>query len=168
MTTTFVKNFKIFHILFFILLMSATSYSQDPVKKPNVSGQFYPSSSKELSKELDSFFSQASVEPMDRRVEIIISPHAGYVYSGPVAAYGYKAASKSLYSTIVVIAPSHYVNFSGVSLWPEGSFETPLGTLAVDKDFAKKLTAKNKEIHFVAAAFAKEHSLPAGDTVMDP
>lgn len=139
--------------------MSAAAHSQEVVKKPNVSGQFYPSNSKELSKELDAFFSQAKVEPSKEKVEVIISPHAGYVYSGPIAAYGYKAASQFQYSTIVVIAPSHYVNFNGVSIWPEGSFETPLGSLAVDADFAKKLTAQNKEFSFVRAAFAKEHSL---------
>jgi hypothetical protein len=139
--------------------MSAAANSQEIIKKPNVSGQFYSSSPKELSEELDFFFSQAAIALVEQRVEIIISPHAGYVYSGPIAAYGYKAASKSKYSTIVVIAPSHYVNFPNVSIWPEGSFETPLGSISVDADFAKKLTAQNKEFSFVRAAFTKEHSL---------
>jgi AmmeMemoRadiSam system protein B/AmmeMemoRadiSam system protein A len=139
--------------------MSTAAHSQDPVKKPNVSGQFYPSSPQELSSQIDLFLNKASVEPSSSRVEIIISPHAGYVYSGPVAAYGYKAASKGNYTTIVVIAPTHHIDFVGASVWAKGSFETPLGSLAIDEDFSAKLIAQNKQLSFVPEAFASEHSL---------
>lgn len=139
--------------------MSASSFSQEMIKEPNVSGQFYPENANELSRALDKYFSQANVDPSKEKVEVIIAPHAGYIYSGPVAAYGYKAAGAFSYATVVVIAPSHYVRFEGISIWPEGSFETPLGALAVDADFSKKLMAEDEEIKFVRAAFAKEHSL---------
>ncbi len=135
------------------------AHSQDFVKKPNVSGQFYSGDRKELSDQIDSFLKKADCQPLDARVEIVIAPHAGYVYSGPVAAYGYKAASKFSYTTIVVIAPSHHVGFAGASVWPQGSFETPLGSITVDQDFAAKLVSQQKEFAFVPEAFAKEHAL---------
>jgi len=135
------------------------AYSQVPIKKPNVSGGFYPGNPKELSDQIDSFFKKASVVPSESRVEMIIAPHAGYVYSGPVAAYGYKAASQSSCKTIVVIAPTHYFNFPGASVWSQGKFETPLGLVDVDGDFAQKLIAKDKELAFMPQAFEKEHSL---------
>jgi len=135
------------------------AYSQDPIKKPNVSGQFYPDNPKELSSQIDGFLSKASVEPLDARAEILIAPHAGYVYSGPVAAYGYKAASLSSYATIVIIAPSHHFGFTGASVWAQGKFETPLGQVDIDSDFAQKIIAESKEFAFFPQAFEKEHAL---------
>jgi len=135
------------------------AYSQDPIKKPNVSGQFYPASPKELSDQIDGFLNKIPAEPLDARVEVIIAPHAGYVYSGSVAAYGYKAASLASYSTIVVIAPSHHFGFPGASVWAQGKFETPLGQVDVDSDFAQKLIGENKEFAFAPQAFEKEHAL---------
>jgi len=135
------------------------AHGSDFVKKPNVSGQFYSSHPKELSQQIDAFLEKADIQPLEQRVEVLIAPHAGYVYSGVVAAYGYKAAKKFSYSTIVVIAPSHHVGFSGASVWPQGSFETPLGSIPVDQDFAGKLISQQKEFQFVPAAFAQEHAL---------
>ncbi len=135
------------------------AHGQENIKKPNVSGQFYPSDPIELSGQIDDFFHKASVEPMDGRIEVMIAPHAGYVYSGPIAAYGYKAASRSSYKTIVVIAASHYVGFSGASVWAQGKFETPLGPIEVDTDFAKKIIDADKEFAFIPKVFEKEHSL---------
>lgn len=139
--------------------MSTAAHSQEPVKKPNVSGQFYPSDPRELSRQIDTFLEKASVEPLPGRVEIIIAPHAGYVYSGPVASYAYKAARGGKYGTIVVIAPTHHVDFPGASIWAQGSFETPLGALGVDEDLAAKLIAQNKQFTFFPGAFVQEHSL---------
>lgn len=139
--------------------MCAKGFPQDNIKHPNVSGQFYPSNPKKLSQNIDNFLNATNISPLAAHVEILISPHAGYMYSGPVAAYGYKAASKGTYKTIVVIAPSHFAGFNGASVWPQGKFETPLGLVEVDQDFADRIIAEDANFKFVKEAFSREHSL---------
>jgi AmmeMemoRadiSam system protein B/AmmeMemoRadiSam system protein A len=89
----------------------------------------------------------------------LISPHAGYGFSGETAAFGYKLIQNKPYKTVVVIGPSHYFGFSGVSVYPEGIFRTPLGDLTIDKEFTQQLLNQDKEIFFEPRAFAKEHSI---------
>ncbi|HQL40721.1 MAG TPA: AmmeMemoRadiSam system protein B [Candidatus Omnitrophota bacterium] len=154
-----VRKIQFFYPLVLIFFWVSMAYADQLVKKPNVSGQFYSADPKALSHQIDEFLKKVDIQPSEKRVEVVIVPHAGYVYSGAVAAYAYKAASKTPYRTIVVIAPSHHVGFAGASVWPQGSFETPLGSIPVDQDFATDLIARSKEFEFVPTAFAKEHSL---------
>ncbi|MDP8266170.1 MAG: AmmeMemoRadiSam system protein B [Candidatus Aceula meridiana] len=154
------KRFFIQTTLFILLfLMCAKGFTQDNIKRPNVSGQFYSSNPKKLSQNIDNFLNKADISPLAEHVEVLIAPHAGYVYSGGVAAYGYKAASKGEYKTIVVIAPSHFVGFDGASIWPEGSFETPLGSVEVDQDFTDNISARDANFKFIKEAFSREHAL---------
>ncbi|MDP8264770.1 MAG: AmmeMemoRadiSam system protein B [Candidatus Aceula lacicola] len=148
-----------FTVIITIISMCANANSQNFIKAPNVSGQFYPSDKAQLVSQIDEFFLQAKSDLINEKIKIIISPHAGYIYSGLVAAYGYKAAKKQKYSTIVVLAPTHHFKFSGVSVWAKGAFETPLGLVAVDEDFTNKLIEKNKNVNFIPEVFVKEHSL---------
>src|SRR3989338_9648659 len=146
-------------ILFAIFSLSPMAHADTKIKRPNVSGQFYTAEPQELSAQLGEFFQRADVVPADRHIDIVIAPHAGYVYSGAVAAYGFKAASRNRYKTIIILAPSHYAGFDGISVWEEGVFQTPLGSVEVDHDFAKKLTAAHKKFYFLSEAFDQEHSL---------
>ena len=139
--------------------MTSFAFSQPEIKEPNVSGQFYDADPKRLSRMVDEFLSLASVPQKDKRIEMIIAPHAGYVYSGAVAGYSFKAASQGKYKTVVIVAPSHFYEFDGVSIWKEGGFKTPLGVVAVDQDFTEKLIGRNAKFSFDAAAFDREHSL---------
>ncbi|MDE2027066.1 MAG: AmmeMemoRadiSam system protein B [Candidatus Omnitrophica bacterium] len=142
-----------------LLLWAVPSWSA-MVKEPNVAGAFYSADPKELSDDIDRLLRSASSAPTDRRVQIAVAPHAGYPYSGPVAAYTYKAVSRNHYSTIVVIGPSHFFPFEGISVWPEGGFKTPLGVVGVDDVFAKNLLKENpKEFHFLPHVFEREHSV---------
>lgn len=129
------------------------------VKEPNVAGSFYPADPAELSQMLEGFFSAARPQPVTGDIIALISPHAGYPYSGQVAAYGYKLIQGKDYKTVVVIGPSHHYVFSGVSVYPQGAFRTPLGELEIDSAFAAKLLKTNKDIFFDAASFAQEHSI---------
>ncbi len=140
-------------------MMCAHAQNQGPIKEPNVSGQFYPNDPKKLSLQIDAFLRLADVDPFKEKIEIMVSPHAGYLYSGAVAAYGYKAASEQQFKTIVVIAPSHVARFSGVSIFSEGQFRTPLGLIDVDQDFAKQLLARHEQFNDVPQVFEKEHAL---------
>ncbi len=135
------------------------SYAEENIKRPNVAGQFYPGNSNQLASEIDAFLKRADVSASDKHIDIIISPHAGYVYSGWVAAYGFKVASKNKYSTIIVIAPSHYLPFSGVSVSLHDGFETPLGIIPVDHKLAEKIISANDNFYFEPKAFEKEHAV---------
>jgi len=142
-----------------IIAMPSFAFSDSKIKQPNVSGQFYEADPKRLSANIDAFFLKSSVTPSRKHIDILIAPHAGYMYSGGVAAYSFKLASQQKYKTIVVLAPSHYVNFDGISIWREGGFQTPLGIVDVDDQFTKKLIAANKKFYFTPEAFDREHSL---------
>lgn len=141
-----------------LILLSCVCFGQG-LKHPNVSGQFYSANPSELSITLDHFFLAADVAPSDKTIEVIIAPHAGYVYSGGVAAYSYKAVSQQNYKTVVVIGLSHFVDFEGFTIWPQGSFKTPLGEVGVDQEFCQKLMAATNKIKSLPQAFDKEHSL---------
>jgi len=151
--------YRIFFLIF--LLGCCSSGDAAFVKEPNVAGGFYSSDAKELSDQITSFIQQASINSSDKNIQALIVPHAGYVYSGKVAAYGYKAVSKNHYTTVVILAPSHYFPFDGISFWPQGGFKTPLGIVDVDEDFTKKLMDATKAVIPFAPndVFQKEHSL---------
>jgi len=144
--------------LVFFLLMCPRGFAND-IKQPNVSGQFYDAEPAKLTLRIKSYLDQAAVEPSDRNIPLLISPHAGYVYSGPVAAYAYKAISKQKYKTVVILAPSHFYGFDGTAVWPSGGFATPLGTVEVDSDFAGRLISPADRIAAQPQAFLQEHSL---------
>ena len=146
-------------VLAFSFQLLAVSCFAEDVKQPNVAGAFYPDNPVELSKTIDGFLKNASPGVLGGEVFALISPHAGYGYSGQTAAYGYKLIQGKPYKTVVIIGPSHYFGFSGVSVYPEGVFRTPLGDVAIDKEFAQKLLYREKDIIFEPAAFKKEHSV---------
>ena len=140
-------------------MMSPRSYSDDNLKLPNVSGQFYPGRADELAQFIDAATASVSGVPQNKKVQMIISPHAGYVYSGGVAAYGYKAIANNHYSTVVIIGPSHFHGYNGVAVWPKGKFQTPLGDVAIDEGFAAALMNKIPDVQDLPGAFSPEHSL---------
>ncbi len=150
---------KFIWFIFFFCFSFFSSAQAASTKEPNVAGSFYSADAKELSSQIDAFIAQASISPFDKKIQAMIVPHAGYVYSGPIAAYGYKAVFHNKYTTIVVLGPSHYFPFEGISVWPEGGFKTPLGVVDVDTDFAKKLIEKDSHFKFLPEVFEKEHSL---------
>ncbi len=144
--------------LIFCLVLITTTQAAQEVKAPNVAGQFYSADPAELRQNIATYMAQVNSVPVGQ-IQAMIAPHAGYVYSGAVAAYGYNAARNNKYSTIVVIAPSHFVPFDGVSLWPQGSFQTPLGMVDIDEDFTRALMKEDAQFRFVPEAFDKEHAL---------
>ena len=142
----------------FFVFIASVALAQD-VKQPNVAGSFYPDNPGQLSQMIDKFLETASPEPVEGDIFALISPHAGYGYSGQTAAFGYKLIKGKPYKTVIVIGPSHYYGFTGVSIYPEGKFATPLGDLEIDKEFTQKLLNQDKDIFFEPLAFQKEHSV---------
>jgi AmmeMemoRadiSam system protein B/AmmeMemoRadiSam system protein A len=145
---------------FVFCLLTLTSFAED-VKLPNVAGSFYPDDPKELSRMIDGFLEQAKPEKIEGDIFALIVPHAGYGFSGPTAAYAFKLIQGKPYKTVIILAPSHRYSFAGASVYPKGAFRTPLGDLAIDADFTRKLSVhdKDKDIVFDNAAFKDEHSL---------
>lgn len=104
---------------------------------------------------------EAAVTSDDATGELIalVSPHAGLVYSGPVAAYGYRLLRQRPLDLIVLVGPSHYVPFKGVSIWPRGAFETPFGALRIDETAAQELIDACPVVRALPEAHGREHSL---------
>ncbi len=146
-------------LILVVMLMMSRSFADDFIKKPNVSGQFYPASAAQVNAFINEAYARAGTLTQDKNIEVLISPHAGYIFSGGVAAYGYKAVSSRKYSTIVLIGPSHFHSYAGASIWPKGKFETPLGLVDIDEDFAARLMKANSDLKDHPQAFTPEHSL---------
>ena len=126
------------------------------LRRARFAGRWYPGSSATLEATLDEYLDRA--EPVDGDVLALVSPHAGLMYSGPVAAHGYRAAAGRPYDVAVLVGPSHYVAFEGVALAAEGAFDTPLGALAIDEALATRLAAA-PFVHVDPRVHALEHSL---------
>lgn len=141
------------------LLGYSMGHTQEDIKKPNVSGQFYTDNSAELMQQVDSFLDKAMVEPYEQSVPIVIAPHAGYYFSGAVAGYSFKAVKNQKIRTVVVMGPSHHFNLDGVAIWEKGGFETPLGTIDIDEDFSQALGEMDEAFVLDRKVFEKEHAL---------
>lgn len=155
----FGSKFLVFITGLGILFYNVSSGFAQEKKEPNVAGSFYPQNSQELSETIDSYIAAANPLSVEGDILVLISPHAGYSFSGQVASFGYKLLKDKPYKTVIVIGSSHYYPFSGISVYPKGVFKTPLGGLEVDSDFASGLLNKDPDIIFEPLAFEKEHSV---------
>jgi AmmeMemoRadiSam system protein B len=127
------------------------------VRPAAVAGTWYPGTSGALAREVDTYLDAAADGPRGR-VTALIAPHAGIMFSGPVAAFSYKAASREPYDVVVLAGPSHFVAFDGVALYPDGAFDSPFGAAPIDAEVASRLSA-SPGIHVLPAAHGREHSL---------
>jgi AmmeMemoRadiSam system protein B len=129
-------------------------------RSPAVAGSFYPDNPVSLRREVESFIRGSKVlVPENVTPKALIVPHAGYYFSGAVAADAYRLIEGQEFDLVVVLAPSHYHSFSGASIYSAGNYETPLGEVTVDTELAADLIAEYPGINFVPAAHRQEHSL---------
>ena len=126
------------------------------VRAPAVSGQFYPSDQHDLAGMVDSYLEESEDIRLPN-VKALVAPHAGYVYSGKTAAKAFKQLVGRNIDTVIIIAPSHKLQFDGASVLDVTHFETPLGLVRV----SPKVTELLGEDGFsnVPAAHSSEHSL---------
>jgi MEMO1 family protein len=129
------------------------------IQSPVVAGTFYPADPDELRMDVRQFISDADQE-LDHPPKALIAPHAGYIYSGPVAgsAYAQLANVADTISRVVMLAPSHRVAFSGIAYSSSELFRTPLGDIEVDSD-AMTMIKDLPQVHLLDQAFSQEHSL---------
>ena len=126
----------------------AGATDKQKVRQPGVAGSFYPADPKELGKMVDDFLAQVAEPALKGPLVALLSPHAGYPFSGGVAAYSYALLRGRKFTRVVVIAPSHYESFPFNSIYDGDAYATPLGLVPVDKAFAAKLVAMNPLIKF--------------------
>jgi hypothetical protein len=129
-----------------------------PVRRAVVAGSWYPGNPETLRKDISRYLSKATIPEIKKKPVTIITPHAGYMYSGQVAAYAYKAISGHNYSTVVVISPSHRAYFPYISVWSKGAYETPLGLIDVDETLCERLISFD-DIQDDTAPHVAEHAL---------
>ncbi len=129
------------------------------VKPPAVAGMFYPADAATLAAEIDAFLAQAEPPP-GPPPKALIAPHAGYVYSGPVAASAYARLlpAADRIRRVVILAPSHRVPFRGIAASSADWFRTPLGDVPVDRA-AVEAVLELPGVALFDAAFAEEHAL---------
>ncbi len=129
------------------------------VRMPAVAGQFYDSNPKRLRREIEEYIKKAQKVEIAGEIIGLISPHAGYIYSGPIAAYSYKEIMGKPYKTVIVLAPSHRAYFKGVSIIPSGLYRTPLGDVPIDEEMVKKIASYDpNSIVYYPKAHQFEHS----------
>ena len=148
-----------FLIVYGILLIPCSVGCAENVKEPSVAGTFYPADKKELRETVEGFLAKAEKGQRNGKLIALVSPHAGYRFSGQVAAYGYKEIKDSGIKKVILIGPSHHSAFKGASVYTKGSFRTPLGDVKIDETLAAGLLDEKADIRFYPEAYEKEHSI---------
>ena len=133
----------------------------EKVREPAVAGRFYPGDAEELADQIDGYL--AKVKPTSiEGLRGLVSPHAGYVYSGQTAAYAYRRLSGLPVKTVVVLAPSHHVWFEGASIPDVDAYATPLGLVRLSPraaELAKRRPFVRSEVVGSSSPHAREHAL---------
>ena len=96
---------------------------------------------------------------MEGELKALIVPHAGYMYSGQVAAHAYRLLQDMDFKRVIMVGPSHRARFKGASINLQYGYKTPLGIVPVDQDLARKIIDTSDQIRWVPQAHAREHSL---------
>ena len=135
------------------------------IRTPAVAGMFYPKTQQELRSTIrDCFlhsFGPGKLPPLSDGKNIIgiICPHAGYMYSGPIAAYSYYAISSLKPDLVVIIGPNHWGIGCNIASMKDGLWRTPLGDVEVDTDAAVEINKVTKNIELDFFSHTRDHSL---------
>ena len=128
------------------------------VRRAAVAGSWYPAEADALGREVDRYFDAAG-QPPDGDPLAIIAPHAGLMYSGPIAAHAYNLLRNRDIDIAVLAGPSHYVGFDGVAIYDQGAFDTPFGPIPIAQDCAAAIATGSRLIAPHPTAHVREHSL---------
>ena len=131
--------------LAFTFSLSGEKKDEKPgnIRRSAVAGGFYPGDKATLEKNVDTMLLDANPPKIEGSIRAIMVPHAGYVFSGPVAASAYKELEGRDIQTVILIGNGHRHYFDGIAVYAKGAFETPLGLVPVDEAFTAKLLASD-------------------------
>jgi len=129
------------------------------LRKSVIAGSWYSGNPSVLRGDIEGFLNLVPDIESVGEVMAIIAPHAGYIYSGQVAAYAYKRICGNNYDAVIVVGPSHRVAFSGISIFSSGGYETPLGIVPIAEELAKQIKKNSKLVSDIPAAHLQEHSI---------
>lgn len=126
------------------------------VRKSPIAGSWYPGTPEALARDVDRYLNQVPAQTIPGVLVGLIVPHAGYMYSGPVAAYAYKLLEKRSFDVVAVVSPSHRAYYRGNAITEKRYYWTPLGTVPVDEEL---VTALARHAPVTRVPQDQEHSL---------
>lgn len=126
------------------------------IRHSPIAGSWYPGDQQSLRSTLDRYLQEAEIADIPGTIRGLIAPHAGYPYSGPVAAHAYKQVMDQRYEVVIVIAPLHRIHAGPIAMTQYRYYETPLGLVPVDDELVQTLS-KRIQVQFVGRD--NEHSL---------
>ena len=129
------------------------------VRAPEVAGMFYEISPAALRKNIDEMLDRVQLPKVEGTLRAVVSPHAGYVYSGFTAAHAFKLLEGKKYDCVIAIGPSHREYFDGISIYSGDAYETPLGKVPTNHEVRSELLQGEKNIVASIAGHRAEHSL---------
>jgi hypothetical protein len=130
-----------------------------PIREPAVAGAFYPDEAQLLTQQVDHFLDNVPPQDVSGRLLGLVVPHAGYVFSGQIAAYSYDLIRDRKIGTIIMVGCSHRTTYSGASIYRRGSYRTPLGLVPIDEALSEELISRIPSLRYVPEAHLGEHSL---------
>ena len=161
---------KVIPLFLLFFLLSICIFAQN-IKEADLAGSWYSGDPGVLEKEINNYLDSAKKLALKGEVVALILPHAGLIYSGNTAAYGFKALENKRIDKVILVGFSHKVDFDGIAVSSYQGFKTPLGTLDIDQELSKKLSSAEKKIFTYPRAFENENSLeliiPFIQTVFD-
>ena len=128
------------------------------LRRAAVAGSWYPAQPDALAREVDRYLAAAGTPPEGNPVAII-APHAGLMYSGPIAAHAYNLLHGQQIDVAVLVGPSHYVGFEGAAIYEDGAFDTPFGPIPLSAPCAAAIGSASRAIGPHPTAHEREHSL---------
>jgi len=136
--------------------MLMAQQTQSDVRASPIAGQWYPGNARDLAATIDRFLADAPETSIPGEIIGLVAPHAGYVYSGRIAAHAFRLVKDMTFERVVVISPMHQHSYAPVLTTAHQNYWTPLGTIQVDHDL---LTALNKQMRITPLHQDSEHSL---------
>lgn len=155
------RKFLVLLVVAALLALIAGSLAAGPNRKPAVAGSFYPADEAELRQMVETHLARVGNLPeIDGRILALVVPHAGLVYSGQIAAYGYKLLDGNHINKVILCGGAHRYPFDGLSVYgPYVTWSTPLGSIQCENNYTTKLIGFDEKIEFNAAPHLQEHSL---------
>jgi len=155
-------------ICFLILFIAMCQYGREAwgesksfnagIREPIRAGQFYSADPAKLRRAINAYLDDA-IAPAGEKPTAIIVPHAGYIYSGQIAADAYKQAAGHQYDLVVLLGTNHVSRFSGATIYPDGGYRTPLGIAKIDEDISAKLLSAGEDFTYKDFIHKREHSI---------